>query len=74
MVLSEDQRRCSRCASIYDWHKSTSRSLKMTYCSFSCERTGEGFLLEDVLATFRYPVVDFAKIIPALEEVASRPS
>lgn len=40
---------CSRCSLPYDWRKSTSYTLKMTYCTTLCEYAGEGFLLERYL-------------------------
>ena len=37
---------CARCGLPYDWRKSGSWSLKMTYCSVLCERGDLGFTLE----------------------------
>ena len=37
---------CVRCQMPYDWRKSSSWTLKMTYCSTLCERGGLGFTLE----------------------------
>jgi hypothetical protein len=37
---------CVRCGMPYDWRKSSSWTLKMTYCSSLCERGGLGFTLE----------------------------
>lgn len=71
MLLNDEQRRCTRCGSIYEWRKSSSRSLKLTYCTFSCERISLGFLLEDLDAMFRRPVVDLSDIVVDLEGVAS---
>jgi hypothetical protein len=39
-------RTCARCAVPYDWRKSSSWTLKMTYCSALCERGDLGFSLE----------------------------
>lgn len=35
------------CLTAYDWRKSSSRFLKMTFCSYTCERAANGFLIED---------------------------
>lgn len=43
-------RTCSRCKVAYDWRRSASRSLKMTYCSALCEHAGLGFTIEALLS------------------------
>ncbi len=48
---------CVRCSLRYDWRKSSSASLKMTYCSHLCERADLGFTLEALLHAER-PVSD----------------
>jgi hypothetical protein len=40
---------CERCAIRYDWRKSTSSSLKMTYCGALCEQGALGFTIEALL-------------------------
>ncbi len=40
---------CARCGLRYDWRKSPSSSLKMTYCSSLCEKADLGFTLEALL-------------------------
>jgi hypothetical protein len=40
---------CKRCALRYDWRKSPSSSLKMTYCSSLCEQADLGFTVEALL-------------------------
>lgn len=42
--------RCQRCETPYDWRRSTSHSLKMTYCSALCEKGALGFTIESLLA------------------------
>lgn len=42
-------RTCTRCAVAYDWRRSTSRSLKMTYCNALCEAADLGFTIEALL-------------------------
>lgn len=40
---------CERCGIRYDWRKSTSSSLKMTYCGALCEQGALGFTIEAFL-------------------------
>ncbi len=40
---------CARCGQRYDWRKSPSSALKMTYCGSLCERADLGFTLEALL-------------------------
>lgn len=40
---------CARCGLRYDWRKSASSTLKMTYCSSLCERADLGFTVEALL-------------------------
>lgn len=42
-------KRCKRCGVPYDWRRSASRSLKMTYCGSLCERADLGFTIEALL-------------------------
>jgi len=42
-------KRCKRCGGPYDWRRSASRSLKMTYCGSLCERADLGFTIEALL-------------------------
>jgi hypothetical protein len=42
-------RNCQHCGSPYDWRRSPSSSLKMTYCGSLCERAGLGFTIESLL-------------------------
>ncbi|MBE7519130.1 MAG: hypothetical protein HS107_07765 [Thermoflexaceae bacterium] len=41
--------RCERCGAHYDWRKSSSWTLKMTYCSALCEQGDLGFSIETLL-------------------------
>ena len=49
-------RTCERCAVPYDWRRSTSRSLRMTYCSSLCETADLGSTIEGMLAVSRAEV------------------
>jgi hypothetical protein len=44
---------CARCGLRYDWRKSPSSTLKMTYCGSLCERADLGFTLEALLKSKR---------------------
>ena len=44
---------CVRCGLRYDWRKSPSTTLKMTYCSSLCERADLGFTIEALLKVQR---------------------
>ncbi len=46
---------CARCGLRYDWRRSPSGSLKMTYCSSLCERADLGFTIEALLRFERLP-------------------
>lgn len=48
-------RNCGHCGLPYDWRRSCSGSLKMTYCGSLCERAGLGFTIESLLQTQRSP-------------------
>ena len=49
---------CQHCGNRYDWRRSPSSSLKMTYCGSLCERADLGFTIETLLH-------DFAIVRPA---------
>jgi len=53
---------CLRCGSRYDWRRSPSSSLKMTYCGSLCESADLGFIIEALLIVERRHVIG----IPAL--------
>ena len=40
---------CQRCGLPYDWRRSASGSLKMTYCGSLCEKADLGFTIETLL-------------------------
>ncbi len=44
---------CARCGLRYDWRKSPSSTLKMTYCGSLCERADLGFTVEALLKAER---------------------
>lgn len=52
---------CKRCGLSYDWRRSPSSSLKMTYCGSLCEQADLGFTLEALLRMPSLPVKTVAK-------------
>ena len=40
---------CAHCGLRYDWRRSPSSSLKMTYCGSLCEKADLGFTIETIL-------------------------
>ena len=54
-------RDCQRCGLKYDWRKSPSSSLKMTYCGSLCEQAALGFTIDALLHVQRKP----AALVPA---------
>lgn len=44
--MSTNMRVCEHCGIPYDWRRSPSTSLKMTYCGSLCERANLGFTLD----------------------------
>ena len=46
---SSHLRTCQRCHVAYDFRRSTSRYLKLTYCGMLCEQGALGFTIEALL-------------------------
>lgn len=44
---------CARCQIRYDWRRSASASLKMTYCGSLCEAAALGFTIDALLKAER---------------------
>ena len=51
---------CAHCGLRYDWRRSPSSWLKMTYCGSLCEKAGLGFTIETLLHAERAPRVVLA--------------
>ncbi|GMV86200.1 MAG: hypothetical protein AMXMBFR80_20550 [Dehalococcoidia bacterium] len=49
--MTTNMRTCQHCGLPYDWRRSPSGSLKMTYCGSLCERAELGFTIESLLGT-----------------------
>ena len=50
-IATQNIRTCTRCGIKYDWRRSASSSLKMTYCNSLCEMADLGFTIEALLRT-----------------------
>ncbi|WP_322796053.1 hypothetical protein [Tepidiforma sp.] len=50
--MQDHIRICQRCGMTYDWRRSPSSSLKMTYCGSLCEKADLGFTIEALLREF----------------------
>jgi hypothetical protein len=46
---------CRHCGLRYDWRRSPSTSLKMTYCGSLCEQANLGFTIDALLRIERAP-------------------
>ena len=46
--MSIHMRVCEHCGVPYDWRRSPSTSLKMTYCGSLCERANLGFAIDSL--------------------------
>lgn len=47
--MNSHMRTCEHCGIPYDWRRSPSTSLKMTYCGSLCERAGLGFTIDTLI-------------------------
>jgi len=47
--MSTHMRTCEHCGIPYDWRRSPSSSLKMTYCGSLCERADLGFTIDTLI-------------------------
>ena len=73
--LTSPIRTCARCGLTYDWRRSPSSYLKMTYCGSLCERADLGFTIDAALngAFTRVPrqPEDTRLIVPAEFPIAA---
>ena len=63
--MTNNMRTCQHCGLPYDWRRSPSGSLKMTYCGSLCERADMGFTIESLLNESRVVRVDWASLLAA---------
>ena len=57
--------KCLRCDVPYDWRRSTSSSLKMTYCSSLCELGDLGFTIEAMIREHLIRRTSWRKLLAA---------
>jgi hypothetical protein len=60
-----NMRVCQHCGVPYDWRRSPSGSLKMTYCGSLCERADMGFTIEALLSGVQVVRVDWKELLVA---------
>lgn len=48
-MAQDNMRSCQHCGVRYDWRRSPSSNLKMTYCGSLCEKADLGFTIEAML-------------------------
>ena len=48
-VNADNIKVCARCGLRYDWRKSASTTLKMTYCGSLCEKADLGFTIDALI-------------------------
>ena len=53
-MSQQNIRHCQHCGLPYDWRRSPSSSLKMTYCGSLCERADMGFTIEGLLGEIEF--------------------
>ena len=58
---------CAHCNLRYDWRRSPSSSLKMTYCGSLCETADLGFTIESLLRAERAPRPQPIEVLPVLQ-------
>lgn len=62
-------RRCEHCELPYDWRRSGSWSLKLTFCTSLCEKAANTYTIEELLSArpehWAWEVIELADLIPA---------
>lgn len=56
---------CRHCGFAYDWRRSPSGSLKMTYCGSLCERADLGFTVEALLGKVEFVPAAWKQLLAA---------
>lgn len=72
-----DMRTCRRCLCAYNWRRSPSSSLKMTYCGTLCEKADLGFTIEALIkdvhrAAWRRDLQLERELVPSLSGATAR--
>ena len=63
--MTNNMRVCQHCGLPYDWRRSPSGSLKMTYCGSLCERADLGFTIETLLNDVQVYRIDWKGLLAA---------
>lgn len=63
--MHSNMRVCQHCGSPYDWRRSPSGSLKMTYCGSLCEKADMGFTIETLLGEVQRVRLDWKELMAA---------
>lgn len=63
--MNNHMRICEHCRLPYDWRRSPSVSLKMTYCGSLCERADLGFTIETLLSDVHVVRLDWKDLLAA---------
>jgi len=63
--MNSNMRVCQHCGSPYDWRRSPSGSLKMTYCGSLCEKADMGFTIETLLGEVERVKVEWKDLMAA---------
>jgi hypothetical protein len=63
--MNNHMRICEHCRLPYDWRRSPSGSLKMTYCGSLCERADLGFTIETLPSDVHVVRLDWKDLLAA---------
>lgn len=63
--MTNHMRVCQHCNLPYDWRRSPSGSLKMTYCGSLCEKADLGFTIETLLSPVVMIRTDWRELLAA---------
>jgi hypothetical protein len=64
-AMTNHMRICQHCGLPYDWRRSPSGSLKMTYCGSLCEKAELGFTIESLLVEMHVVRLDWRELLAA---------
>ncbi len=64
-AMINNMRVCEHCGLPYDWRRSPSGSLKMTYCGSLCEKADLGFTIEGLLTDMHVVRLDWRELLAA---------
>ena len=64
-AMVSNMRVCQHCGLPYDWRRSPSGSLKMTFCGSLCEKADMGFTIEALLGEVQRVRMDWKELLAA---------